>query len=198
MKRSRLLGTVCASVFVLITNTTNAVVMPLESRLGGLAYYDPNLNITWAADANINGSDTWYNQITWVAGLDIGGITNWRLPSADVNGDNTVVDCFGGGVPGCEDNEMGYLYREEGITAATPAPFSNVQSFHYFSGTEYAPDQTRAWFLGFDDGGQNVTGKDGDVFFAWAVHDGDVGPVPIPPSVWLFGSGPAFVKRVVA
>ena len=25
--------------------------------------------------------------------------------------------------------------------------------------------------------------------FTWAVHDGNVGAVPIPPSVWLFGSG---------
>ena len=30
----------------------------LESRLGGLAYYDTELNITWAADANINVKET--------------------------------------------------------------------------------------------------------------------------------------------
>jgi len=102
---SRLLGAVCACVSILITTTTTAALLPLESRLGGLAYYDPNLNITWAADANINGSDTWDNQVAWAAGLTIGGVSGWRLPSANVNGDNTVMDCFGGGVVGCADNE---------------------------------------------------------------------------------------------
>ena len=33
-----------------------------DSRLGGLAFYDSDLDITWAADANINGSDNWAGQ----------------------------------------------------------------------------------------------------------------------------------------
>ena len=44
MKKSRLLGAACTCVLVLLTTTTNAAVMPLESRLGGLASYDPNLD----------------------------------------------------------------------------------------------------------------------------------------------------------
>ena len=39
------------------------------------------LDITWAADANINGIDAWQNQKDWAAALDIGGVTGWRLPT---------------------------------------------------------------------------------------------------------------------
>jgi len=50
---------------------------PLEGRLaapaggtGYQAYYDPNLNITWAANVSINGFDTWDNHMAWLSGLD--------------------------------------------------------------------------------------------------------------------------------
>jgi hypothetical protein len=188
MKRPHLIGVLCGAAFILVTSLANAVILPLESRLGGLAYYDPNLDITWAADANINSFDIWDNQVVWAAGLDIGGVTGWRLPSADVNGDNTVIDCAGGGVGGCEDNEMGFLFWEEGISVATPGPFSNVQVDSYWSGTEFAPLPANAWRFNFTNGAQ-FAGLKNFTFFAWAVHSGDVGAVPVPAAVWLFGSG---------
>jgi hypothetical protein len=192
--KTRLWGAVSACLFTLVTTLSNAaVVQPLEGRLpatpGGTdyqAYYDPNLDITWAADANINGTASWDNQVAWAAGLTIGGFGGWRLPSVDVNGDGTVVDCFGGGVTGCADNEMGYLYWEESITASTPGPFSNVQSSEdYWSGTEFAPIPTDAWGFAFSDGLQ-FGGSSSIELFAWAVRTGDV---PLPAAVWLFGSG---------
>lgn len=48
-----------------------------------LAYYDTVLDITWAADANINGRVLWDNQVAWAAGLTLGGVSGWRLPTAD-------------------------------------------------------------------------------------------------------------------
>jgi len=186
---ARLNVTLCGVILALVANVAQAVVLPLESRLGGLAYYDPNLDITWAADANINGLDHWGYQVPWATGLTIGGISGWRLPSADVNGDDTVVNCLGGGVTGCADNEMGYLYWEEGINASTPGPFSNVQGTGYWSGTDYAADPAaRAWYFIFGAGNQSQTIKDSD-FYAWAVYTGDVSAVPVPAAVWLFGSG---------
>jgi hypothetical protein len=173
----------------------------LEGRLpatpGGTdyqAYYDPNLGITWAANADIGfpaSYDLWDNHIAGVAGLNIGGVTGWRLPSADVNGDGTVVDCFGGRVAGCADNEMGYLYWEESITGSNPGPFSNIwfssyQNLTYYSGTEYS--SIEVWDFNFFNG--NTSGNDKWTGgFAWAVHDGDVGVVPIPAAAWLFGTG---------
>ena len=148
MKKSRLLGAVCIGTFAFITTTASAVILPLESRLGGLAYYDSNLNITWVADANAgagssfddgstttDGAMTWASADAWVASLTIASVGGWRLPSADVNGDGTVVDCNGGGVTDCFDNEMGYLFWEEGITSAAQFPFANIQANRYWTGT---------------------------------------------------------------
>jgi hypothetical protein len=185
--KKHLLGVVCACIFSLATIITNAAVLPLESRLGGLAYYDPNLNITWAADANINGLESQGTHVLLAETLTIGGVSGWRLPSADVNGDGTVVDCFGGGVAGCADSEMGFLFWEEGITDTAPGPFSNVAQSDvvYWSGT-LAPDPAEAWFLNFNTGVQR-TNLTGFAVSGWYVHDGNV--VPIPAAIWLFGSG---------
>ncbi|MDR4521528.1 MAG: PEP-CTERM sorting domain-containing protein [Nitrosomonas sp.] len=163
--------------------------MPLESRLGGQAYYDPNLNITWATNANINGFGTWQDQQTWVSGLTIGGIGGWRLPNADVNGDNTVVDCFGGGVAGCSDNEMGFLFWERGITANTPRVFTSVVS-SYWSGTEYAPNPNLKYYFLFTTGKQSAIAESPSLF-AWAVRSGDVNvsSVPEPGTIVLMGLG---------
>ena len=188
----RILDVLYAGILSLgLMSTANAVIAPLESRLGGLAYYDPNLDITWAADANINGLTTWDGQVAWVAGLTLGGVSGWRLPSADVNGDNTVVDCFGGGIAGCVDNEMGYLSWEEGITFTTPGPFSNVQPSPtaYWSATEFAPDLGFAWVLNYDNGLSGVSSK-GTQYSAWAVHSGDVAAlVPEPATLALLSLG---------
>ena len=95
--KSRLLGAVSACVFT-FTSITTAQAAPisgqgtwettlegrLETTLGSgvfLAYYDTVLDITWAADANINGSDNWDNQVAWAAGLTLGGVSGWRLPT---------------------------------------------------------------------------------------------------------------------
>ena len=190
----RLTRAYCAGMISLgLMSAANAVPLPLESRLGGLAYYDPNLVITWLADANAgagspfddassptDGEMRWASANSWAASLTIGGVSGWRLPSANVNGDSTVVDCAGGGVAGCADNEMGYLYWEEGITAAAPGPFSNVQGDNYWSGTD-APDPSEAWVLFFNDGLQGVDSKTEHSSFAWAVRSGDVPE----PSTWL-------------
>lgn len=183
MKKSHLLGTLS---ICLITAAANAAVLPLESRLGGLAYYDPNLNITWAADTNINEYGTWYEQTAWVSGLMIGGVSEWRLPNADVNGDRNVVDCSFGGVTGCEDNEMGYLFWEEGIKADTPNPLSADFQGYYWSSTNGVGTDLAAWAFDFILG-QQVSEDKSYLYYALAVHDGDV--VPVPASAWLFGSG---------
>jgi len=184
MRKSRLLGAVCACIIVIITTTTKAAVLPLDSRLGGLAYYDPNLNITWAMDAGINGSDTWDNQMTWVADLTIGGVSGWRLPNMDVNG-NGIVEDVNGTVGDGTDNEMFYLYQVEGISTSSPGPFINVGNS--WSSTNFVGDPF-AWFYSFSVGISFPT-ETFQSLSAWAVHDGDVGVVPIPATAWIFGSG---------
>jgi hypothetical protein len=66
MKKSRLLGAVCACIFSLgLVTTANA---SLVSRLGGAAAYDDVQDITWVTDAALSGGiDTQGNQIAWAA-----------------------------------------------------------------------------------------------------------------------------------
>lgn len=159
----------CISFFSLgLLSTANAT---LESRLSGLAYYDTELDITWAADANINGAHNWWDQMVWASGLTIGGVSGWRLPSADVNGN--------GSSEGGLDNEMDFLYRNEGITAATPGIFSNIQPSVYWSSTELVTDPPYAFIFFFNSGDTLDSLKSYD-HFAWAVHNGDVALIPEP------------------
>ena len=188
MKQSRLLVNAGATLVAIASQAAWADFLPFESRLGGLAYYDPNLNISLVADANINDLMDWSTAIAWADSLTIGGVSGWRLPNADVDGDGTVVDCFGGGVTGCADNEMGFLYWEEGITTVAPSPFTDVRSGVYWSSTESGSDTSRAWAFGFNMGNQATNSKTG-TNYAWAVRKGDVGTVPVPAAIWLFSSG---------
>lgn len=196
MKKSHLIGALCASVFGFISMSSHATlvgVLPLTP--GGTnyqAFYDNQLDITWTADANINGLDTWGNQDAWVAGLDINGVTGWRLPSMDVNGDNTVVICTSDQAA-CKDNEFGHLYFYgagtvfgSGITASSPGPFSNVLSNAWYWAGQSSSFWARDLFI-FINGSNG--GDSGGSWAAWAVHSGNVSTVPVPAAVWLFGSG---------
>lgn len=191
------------------------------------AYYDTALNITWLADANYANSSgyitigasggpnaygvmTWANAMNWAAGLNINGITGWRLP--------TVTDA---GTPGCDwdlnGTDCGYnvnvatgemarmfyetlgnqaFYNTSGVPQAgygltNTGPFSNIEPTVYWSATELATDTfSTSWYFNFGLGGQDRRNKAYDGY-AWAVHSGDVGAstVPVPAAVWLLGSG---------
>ncbi|PTQ76734.1 putative secreted protein with PEP-CTERM sorting signal [Nitrosomonas oligotropha] len=187
-----------------LASTANAT---LESRLGGKAYYDTELNITWLADANAgkgtvfdydnDGLMTGYFANEWVNSINIDGITGWRFPNLDRNGDRVfnvdvnsgVFDmqfndtCFNGNTSGCSDNEMGYLYWVEGITPATSGPFMNIQPYLYIS--ENIHSGSNVWEISFYDGSYGAQ-LVGNLFHAWAVHDGDVASLPIPePQTYL-------------
>jgi len=194
MKRPQRIGALGALLSTLITVSAHAALIGVLPDGSGnfQAYYDDQLDISWTANANINSSDTWDNQVAWAAGLDVDGVTGWRLPSMDVNGDGTIVSCTADQTV-CMDNEYGHLFNYgagtvfgSGITASSPGPFSNVQSSVYWSGTE--SDPFNAWLFNFNLGSQGPGNKSGNRF-AWAVHSGNVSAVPVPAAVWLFGSG---------
>jgi len=52
-------------------------------------------------------------------------------------------------------------------------------------------DPGSAWIFGFGAGSgyQETVDKHYYQFYAWAVRDGDVAPVPIPATIYLFGTG---------
>ncbi|MGB5305464.1 MAG: hypothetical protein WBO57_04420, partial [Gammaproteobacteria bacterium] len=90
MWKTRALGAMCAVLFTFVTVSVSAAFLP---RLGGLAYYDDQLGITWTTDANINPFHYWQNHVDMAAALTLGGVTGWRLPNLDVNNDGLIVSC---------------------------------------------------------------------------------------------------------
>lgn len=118
-----IIGAICA--LLVVSFNANAIAI-LESRLGGLAYYDPVADLTWLADANalagssydINvygtGQSTWATANAWVASLDIAGVTGWRLPvTIDVGNDGpTYTNIFQG--------------VDYGYNITTPSEMSNL------------------------------------------------------------------------
>ncbi len=131
----------CVILFTFTAQSANAAFFGrLPATPGGVdyqAYYDDQLNITWTADANINGLDTQDNQVAWADGLTINGIDGWRLPNVDRDGDGSrgsVAVCFRGTQAACMDNEYGHLFHYgaaatlgDGITSSNSGPFNNIQ-----------------------------------------------------------------------
>ncbi len=77
---------------------------------------------------------------------------------------------------------------QPGYGLTNPGPFDNLESYAYWSGTEYAPNTNGAWDFNTYYGFQTSYYKFG-YHYAWAVRSGDVSAVPVPAAVWLFGSG---------
>lgn len=76
--------------------------------------------------------------------------------------------------------------------------FQHLQSFDYWSGTEYAPDTSRAWYFKTTDGRQNRGPKGDHSLSALAVRPGDVAAaVPKPQSLALalLGLGALWMAR---
>ena len=149
--------------------------------------------------------------------LNVGGYTGWRLPTMVDTGTVGCNFSFSGGTD-CGYNaqtrsgatvysEMAILFFEElgnksycppvvlcpgggqpGWGLTNTGDFQNMQSEHYWSGLEYAPDPgRRAWFFYNGDGSQNRDSKD-EALYALFVRPGDVlaaGTVPEPQGVAL-------------
>ena len=148
--------------------------------------YDTVLDATWYLTAN-NAGLTWDDAKSWAAGLTVGTFSGWSLPAADDT-------CAGNN---CTGSQMGELYymalgNVAGGLLLNTGPFKNLQQSFHWSGTEFAPDPTFAWYFNTNGGDQNARGK----FFvlsALAVRPGDVAAVPEPGTVALLLSGLAGV-----
>ena len=201
MTISKILGRLLVGIAATFTLATPAQAALQARDLNGDtvtdAYFDTDRNITWLRDANVNGLMTWAAANTWAAGYSIGIYDDWRLPTV-VQPDAACSDSFdAGGSMGiqsfglnCTGSEMGHLwYTELGNTAGSftnDGDFLNMQSFVYWSGTEYALFPSYAW--GFDTGGGTQFADNEYVqLYAMAVRPGDVrtAQVPEPESLLL-------------
>ena len=191
----RLLGAVCVVLFTFTTLSTNAA---LVDNGGGLIY-DTVLDITWAQpDAALR---SWEVANTWASGLTLGGVSGWGLPALSVAARaggyflRNPIDCSTATELACRDNQLGYMFYQNLsgtfgqsiLTSVAPdlALFPTLQSDDYWSDNLPNP-HGGAWIFGFGDGDQRDVDRQ-DNNYSWAVHAGNV--VPVPAAVWLFGSG---------
>ncbi len=189
------------SIFGIVGNVSASL-----TTIGTATYMGSEYNLIYENDSIDGGLvwldytrsyDSWQNQVDWASGLgsnltvnlysgytsDIDWGTDWRLPLTQDQNNN--LDDTG--------SEMGHLYyaslgKPAGGPWGNPSPFDNLQSYYYWSGTEYSPDPDHAWLYLFNYGYQDTIWKD-FTYYALAVRPGQVSAVPIPGAVWLLGSG---------
>lgn len=180
--RPAILRLVTTAILVAVVLTSFSAEAELHSRLGGQAYYDDLLDITWATDTNHISFGTWGTRLSGMSTLIIGGVPGWRLPDMDVNNDGTIEACsFVISQADCMDNEMGHInwYGDGtgGISSGAPGPFTNMGPFDYWSNT-VAPGVDEAYHLNMSNGSFGPASTE-NIFGGWAVHDGDVIPEAI-------------------
>jgi MYXO-CTERM domain-containing protein len=205
---------------------TGAAQAGLVDRGGGMIY-DDVLDITWLADMNYattsnydsDGRMTWAAANTWANNLVYGGYSDWRLPKLNPLDTTCGAHLTAWGFPdqyygyNCEGGELSHLFVFDlgngagsllsdtaGDTTTQVnnlALFSNVQSYYYWSGTEYAPDLSFAWVFSTNNGAQDFVDKRGAPY-AVAVRPGDVAaavPEPQTLALALMALGAAAVAR---
>lgn len=164
----------------------------LIDRGNGLIY-DTYFDITWLSDANYSftsgydddGRMTWDEATIWVDQLEYAGFTDWRLPFTPfIDPTCTLSNDTGNYGSNCINSEMGRLYYIElSSTDQDSNLFTNIQDTYWSS-------SSMPWGEPYDFNfliGQTAYGSDIRQLYAWAVHDGDIGVVPIPATAWLFG-----------
>lgn len=151
------------------------------------AYYDTDLNITWLANADVNGLMTWDAATTWAANLSftdgIHTYADWRLPTT-LQPDVTCAVQSGGESSGygCTGSEMGHLFYIEFGGHVDDSRFHSFYGSEYWSETERVSEiGPRAWTFAFyanSGGGYQAHYGEGGVFHALAVSNGDIAAVP--------------------
>jgi len=166
-----------------------------------------------------NDAELWMAALNAVSYL---GHSDWRQPvtaQADASCESQYAAAGGGfleqrGGYNCTGSELGNLFNVSlgnsnhtgtGATGGTvgtgcypncfvnTAPFSNAQSFAYWSGSEYAPNTTNAWYFSANSGSQNLDLKNNLVLFIWPVRSGQSVVAPVTPqnvptlSIWGLG-----------
>lgn len=189
----------CAGILIFAMANVHAALIDN----GGGLIYDDVLNITWAQPDNT--LRTWDDAKALAAGLTLGGVSGWRLPYASVAAGEgpvqLIADCFSATELACRDNEMGYMFYyslggsvwQAIVDSGDPdlALFPSLQPFYYWSSTEY--DDYRAYEFAFEAGFNGAAEKNGgpynNLFYTWAVHEGNISPVPLPAALGLFVAG---------
>ena len=198
-------GMVVVMLFFLVASAEAALI----DRGSGFIYDDVQ-DITWAQNGNINGSDTWANQVAWAAGYSqthtvYGTFDDWRLPTVTDTGASgcdyayTGTDC--GYNVDTSTGEMASLFYDSlgnlafydtsgnspqsGWGLTHTGPFTNLQSYYYWH--DFAPNKDLSgisWVSIVGMGSGTIasigTGDNNTNLYALAVHDGDIVASVVP------------------
>lgn len=178
------------------TTTLQARDLDGDTGNGPEAYYDTELTITWLAHDSSWGDApspvmTWQEAVQWAAGLNVHGVTGWRLPAARPiggqryslefsNNGRTDFGTAGANAWG-HASELGHLYyvtlgNKGACTADDDDPsnchdepeygLSNTGPFASMSGYYF---WTGSRWTGEDEGeGEGEGGDDGGEHYAWS------------------------------
>ncbi len=151
----------------------------------------------------------WTTAKAWVSSLNVGGFTDWRLPTTLIpdtscSNQGPSNDYYGGF--NCTGSDLGHLFYNElgGVAGQSIISthnanynfFSNIIAFddntHYWSGT--LRSSGIVWVFRTRDGMQWPGAFSDPEYYSWAVRTGDVGlsgVVPEPSIIWLLLAGGA-------
>jgi hypothetical protein len=124
--------------------------------------------LEWTKDANSGGSLTWQAALDYVRTLNTGGHSDWRLPNRKEL--HSLVD-----------------YARHSPALPQSHPFTNVQSFDYWSSTSYALYSYYAWLVNLIGGFFNSNDKT-VFFYVWPVRAGQVDNSTILTTTTTVGS----------
>lgn len=201
---SRSLRVICSLIFALCSTSQAALIGRAPATPGGTdyqAYFDDQLGITWTTDAHIDDLLLlWQDANEWAANLTLAGVSGWRLPTVDKNGDESVVvlAACGSDAVACLDNEVAYQMVINGIDFLSPGPFGNMSMLDYWTSTPSATQVGLAWEFNLNGilTVDNAT-SGGQSNAVWAVHDGDpFAAIPLPGAVWLSASALSLLARI--
>jgi len=170
-----------------------------------LIYDDnPSGSIVWLDYTNPSAG--WSSQVAWASSLNTAGVLTYNLlPGYGITWDGgwqlpTTVDnnLSFNSPPAAASSQMAYLYYTQlgntyGVSPTNTGPFTQLQNYRYWSGTEYTAYEGEAWCFDFATGGQIATSEDFYYRPALAVRSAqleiEAEPVPEPSTMLLLGAG---------
>ncbi|MHC4406330.1 MAG: PEP-CTERM sorting domain-containing protein [Planctomycetota bacterium] len=195
------------SLSILACVASLALASPAHAALinrGGGMIYDDVLDITWLQDFNYamtsghdaDGLMTWDAANAWATSLNIAGNEGWRLPTGGVRPETAPTSA----------NELGsiWLYFDGGAggpygLTGDISPFLDLVDegeLWWWSGTADPGDPSRHYRVDLGCGCWD-TQPPGQEYYATAVRDGDVAPVPEPSAALMFGLGTLVVGSAI-
>lgn len=195
---------------------SNTFGLPYATNLGD--YPSDPYGPSYTELIRTDGSMSWGGALHWIDAMNAAnylGYSDWRMPTMMDTGAPGCdfayngTDCGFNVQTGSESttvySEMASLWydtlgnlaiydtsgnhNQPGWGLTNTGSFSNIQAAYYWTGLEYPNvNPWYAWYLSTEHGLQHWDQK---VYsnYAFVVREGDISAIPIPASVWLFGSG---------